>query len=178
MGPTWGPSGADRSQLDTMLAPWTLLSGFLKTWEANLHSRPIREINLRSFSVIWYTYRSLEITQYHMINASQWYVLPMHLHCKIFSSITPSIDAQHSNWSICMWSFVYKHVNRYLQRNRYIATSVVVSNVTESLLMWQNGEPLPEWRTWASYQIRKIADCACAGNAGKVFPATDLKGNR
>ena len=30
---------------------------------------------------------------------------------------------------------------------------------------------------WASYQIRKIADCACAGNAGDVFPATDFKGN-
>ena len=24
---------------------------------------------------------------------------------------------------------------------------------------------------WASYQTRKIADCACAGNAGNVFPA-------
>ena len=28
---------------------------------------------------------------------------------------------------------------------------------------------------WASYQIRKIAGCACAGNAGSNFPATDLK---
>ena len=27
MGPTWGPSGADRTQVDPMLAPWTLLSG-------------------------------------------------------------------------------------------------------------------------------------------------------
>ena len=25
---------------------------------------------------------------------------------------------------------------------------------------------------WASYQIRKIAGCACAGNAGNVFLAT------
>ena len=25
---------------------------------------------------------------------------------------------------------------------------------------------------WASFQIRKIAGCACAGNAGNVFPAT------
>ena len=25
-------------------------------------------------------------------------------------------------------------------------------------------------RSWASYQIRKIAGCACAGNAGNVFP--------
>ena len=29
MGPTWGPSGADRTQVGPMLAPWTLLSGTL-----------------------------------------------------------------------------------------------------------------------------------------------------
>ena len=27
MGPTWGPSGADRTQIGPMLAPWTLLPG-------------------------------------------------------------------------------------------------------------------------------------------------------
>ena len=27
MGPIWGPSGADRTQVGPMLAPWTLLSG-------------------------------------------------------------------------------------------------------------------------------------------------------
>ena len=27
MGPTWGPSGADRTQVGPMLAQWTLLSG-------------------------------------------------------------------------------------------------------------------------------------------------------
>ena len=27
MGPTWSPSGADRTQVGPMLAPWTLLSG-------------------------------------------------------------------------------------------------------------------------------------------------------
>ena len=31
---------------------------------------------------------------------------------------------------------------------------------------------------WASYQIPKIVGCACAGNAGNVFPATEFKGNR
>ena len=30
--------------------------------------------------------------------------------------------------------------------------------------MWHKYNP------WASYQIRKIAGCACAGNAGNVFP--------
>ena len=29
MGPTWCPSGADRTQVGPMLAPWTLLSGFI-----------------------------------------------------------------------------------------------------------------------------------------------------
>ena len=28
--------------------------------------------------------------------------------------------------------------------------------------------------SWASYQIRKIVGCTCAGNAGNVFPATDF----
>ena len=35
MGPTWGPSGADRTQVDPMLVPLTLLSG---TWSANKRS--------------------------------------------------------------------------------------------------------------------------------------------
>ena len=30
MGPTWSPSGADRTQVGAMLAPWTLLSGGFK----------------------------------------------------------------------------------------------------------------------------------------------------
>ena len=32
MGPTWGPSAADRTQVGPMLAPWTLLSGTAFTY--------------------------------------------------------------------------------------------------------------------------------------------------
>ena len=32
VGSTWGPSGADRTQVGPMLAPWTLLSGMIKQW--------------------------------------------------------------------------------------------------------------------------------------------------
>ena len=32
MGPTWGPSGAGRTQVGPMLAPWTLLSGVIIKW--------------------------------------------------------------------------------------------------------------------------------------------------
>ena len=31
---------------------------------------------------------------------------------------------------------------------------------------------------WIPYQIRKIAGCACAGNAGNIFSATDFKWSR
>ena len=32
VGPTWGPSRADRTQVGPMLAPWTLLSGYVSTF--------------------------------------------------------------------------------------------------------------------------------------------------
>ena len=37
MGPTWGPSGADRTQVGPMLAPWTLLSGTLRPSQNSRH---------------------------------------------------------------------------------------------------------------------------------------------
>ena len=38
--------------------------------------------------------------------------------------------------------------------------------------IWRYRKPLNQG---TSYQIRKIVGCACAGNAGNVFPATDFK---
>ena len=35
MGPTWVPSGADRTQVGPMLAPWTLLSGLVSFHTVN-----------------------------------------------------------------------------------------------------------------------------------------------
>ena len=40
MGPTWGPSGADRTQVGPMLAPWTSLSGMLSTLLALCEGNP------------------------------------------------------------------------------------------------------------------------------------------
>ena len=39
-------------------------------------------------------------------------------------------------------------------------------------MLWLNRNEMQISRAWpwASYQIRKIAGCACAGNAGNVFP--------
>ena len=41
MGPTWGPSGADRTQVCPMLALWTLLSGLSIYPHKNYHNHPM-----------------------------------------------------------------------------------------------------------------------------------------
>ena len=60
MGPTWGPSGADRTQVDPMLAPWILLSGNrriqtlhistkrFRFWESRIFCREVARNNFRS----------------------------------------------------------------------------------------------------------------------------------
>ena len=40
MGPTWGPSGADRTQMGPMLAKWTLLSGYFE--RTTSHVNPVQ----------------------------------------------------------------------------------------------------------------------------------------
>ena len=49
---------------------------------------------------------------------------------------------------------------------------------TTLILFWKKDGTLRSLATrkqWASYPISKLADCACAGNAGNFFPATDVK---
>ena len=49
MGPTWGPPGDDRTQVDPMLAPWTLLS----TNAAPMHTRINSRIELFSARIFF-----------------------------------------------------------------------------------------------------------------------------
>ena len=76
IGPAWGPSGADRTQVGPMLAPWTLLSGgvindvfiggftlcyhgiaeswhLTKLFSTKKRRFPLNKINTESFN--WYT---------------------------------------------------------------------------------------------------------------------------
>ena len=48
MGPTWGPSGADRTQVGPMLAIWTLLSGTI-----SCNGQPLRVISIITLHVSW-----------------------------------------------------------------------------------------------------------------------------
>ena len=44
--------------------------------------------------------------------------------------------------------------------------------------MFRNTHACQDMVTWASYKIRKTASCACAGDAGNVFPCRRLQWNR
>ena len=44
------------------------------------------------------------------------------------------------------------------------------SNQLSQIMIYRGASDFASGGSWASYQIRKIAGCACAGNAGNVFP--------
>ena len=111
MGPTWGPSGADRAQVGPMLAPWTLLSG-KAVWGYKwiLHTHELGDIFSR-----W-------------CDAGTQAVLPMKAHLSFESCAFNGEKVHFSIMSIqwCMalakmmlaWCFWYKKNIRFrLQKN-------------------------------------------------------------
>ena len=72
------------------------------------------------------------------------------------------------NCIVTIFLCIYKCANCIVHLNVLwgIGSKLVTSSSHRALL------------TWASYQIRKIAGYACAGNAGIVFPATNFNKNR
>ena len=59
---------------------------------------------------------------------------------------------------------------------QFLRQSANGPSVTGGFLYQRASNTESVFETWVTYQIRKIAGCACAGNAGNVFPATDFKG--
>ena len=173
MGPIWGPPGSCRPQMGPMLAPWTLLSGKPSNSQlqggaffAKLGCFPTTVSN-------WRWCRMVRNKSYFRKNkrASKWsssrhcphfppwqqltYLGPIRKSSSWCSSSSCQIQSQNItiiviSHCICQGPF-----------------SVMKSLLSRELHTVQ----------WASYQICKIASCACARNARNVFPATDFKGS-
>ena len=105
MGPTWGPSGADRTQVGPMLAPWTLLSGLSDTcpsvkWTIiGLDNSLLlfRHSAWEWFGEIWFNYKSSHARKWlwkcHQPNGGH---MPLVSLCK-------SINIEITNqWDLCM----------------------------------------------------------------------------
>ena len=81
-------------------------------------------------------------------------------------------------WSMC-WAYIQMTSLRYgcgyvpsdfnlqarINRRRVVRFPMILH-----VVYFPYSRLLPGLREWASYQIRKIAGCASAGNAGNVFP--------
>ena len=95
---------------------------------------------------------------------------------------------QYSSTHLSNWDLEKLERNSWYTLQYFAIRYFMNWNVThESIIFWTvftfnrnslpnpatNSKPYPLVTvslTWASYQIRKIAGCACAGNAGNVFP--------
>ena len=60
-------------------------------------------------------------------------------------------------------SILYEHKSVISRQKRTAFSTMRLMNIN-------NNKEARYIAIWASYQIRKIAGCACAGNAGNVFP--------
>ena len=92
----------------------------------------------------------------------------------------------HVNLGVCGMSKSYSQISNsrqiilcvhpHLRCNKRLFISGIAHEIYQQfgrLLFYYNGNHT----AWVSYQIRKIVGCACAGNAGNVFPATDFEEN-
>ena len=97
---------------------------------------------------------------------NKWhYIMPAYTANTLRSAIiSPIISKQSGHWLSCDLGRVR------LWRSR--SNAIVLHEEITSVNILSTHIPIAQW---ASYQIRKIADCACAWNGRNVFPATDLK---
>ena len=66
MGPTWGPSGADRTQVGPMLAPWTFLSGSALVQGTNRYLKQCWPCSIMLYDITrsqWVTLNTLRLRQ-------------------------------------------------------------------------------------------------------------------
>ena len=84
MGPTWGPSGAERTQVGPMLAPWTLLSRSLSPWPNYFHfsfvlpdsSKMLRNTSLVNLNAVFEFYLIIALNNLLQFLQSLFRLLP------------------------------------------------------------------------------------------------------
>ena len=88
---------------------------------------------------------------------------------------------------MCIYMYFLSTVQFVQVKVTFLFAALCVPNIVTTFSPWQGYgcvlhllQPFIERYSetciipWASYQIRKIAGCACAGNAGNVFPAPQV----
>ena len=118
MGPTRGPSGADRTQVGPMLALWTLLSGYV----SNIGNIMVMAASY-IFVILWCRVEYKYATHWHIWVS--WYVSEKLYEC-IYMCVTASIKSRQK---VCNYS------GKILELERHSFISFKVSSTTQ---WWEN----------------------------------------
>ena len=108
MGPTWGPSGAGRTQVGPMLVPWTLLSGY---FAANTPMLALGQLRPSS-GALWHDYWYIRVLLYEF----KWM---LHIYMNILDICAKLHGWKHTNsgsirpiptqlWCIMAWLYELK----------------------------------------------------------------------
>ena len=101
MRPTWGPSGADRTEVGPMLVPWTLLSGYVMCGFF-LPGIPVAfRFSLSNFRII---YRKWSLWKHYIIPL-KWYNTKRGLFIQTYISNTIHASAKRRIANSKIWQF-------------------------------------------------------------------------
>ena len=143
MGPTWGPTGADRTQVGSMLAPWTFLS-----WMPFVFSRHISVCTCN-----WLSHYSLNIGK-HTTFKPKWLSAHMYSMETNGDDVVANRNGRHPHSSlakcartcivrqyiymymyiyicICIHIYTLKHKNAY----RYLVGIFIISDKHSNLVI-------------------------------------------
>ena len=119
MGPTWGPPGADRTQMGPMLAPWILLSGLIQM--VKLISSHDSSNKISQLTII-------------LLQAADWYGV-----CNILTfKYWPHIYKMHTLSSLG-WEVTW-HVHLAVLGYQLVQLRRSNDSVPPLLTSWQNGQ--------------------------------------
>ena len=138
MGPTWGPPGSCRPQMDPILAPWTLLSGFLSNNGLGLLPwTTIISIRYYQLGIIW-EYQALRLGVLPAFGAMDWphvdglvqerrnssaLAMELRLSCTNPSMYASCIQVQRTNRTSP--TVLLSHIPQCTIRNRILHISVL-----------------------------------------------------
>ena len=131
MGPTWDPPGDDRTQVGPMLAPWTLLSGWLCFYALNRCWIVVKDTPGLYIETKMPTFRA--ITHDDVIN---WKHFPRYWPFVRGIHRSPVNSPEKGQWHRALMFFFYVRLNKWLSK--------------QSLGWWFETPSCPSWRHWPS----------------------------
>ena len=142
MGPTWDPSGGDRTQVGPMLAPWTLLSGFLCCQTQHDHSSGVKLM----VSSVWLATMSLHanmdinhrigleegksrmtwINWLELICSQVWWNFKLSLRSVLIVDKFISLNIDNVGLKIQAWWCIYTGLILGLHSNYFVETLIFI----------------------------------------------------